>query len=99
MLTELLDLVGVDLGVSAMLVIIAWNLFRGARAGKRAGSVLGRAITYVVIVLASFGLAAMLSWADLHVAAALADVTRWAGWLWSAVESYLGDQASLLAQG
>lgn len=74
MLGGLFSMFGVNPGVWLMLLVIAWYLFRGARAGRKAGSILGRAIMYVIIVLVSFGVAAAMSWADLHVAQFLSDM-------------------------
>ena len=80
MLTDILASAGVNPGTWLMLFVIAWYLFRGARAGKKAGSVLGRAVTYAVLILVSFGAAAGLDYANLNVGAFLADAHALASW-------------------
>ncbi|UWG47047.1 hypothetical protein HSRCO_0753 [Halanaeroarchaeum sp. HSR-CO] len=81
MIAELLESVGVNPGTWLFLFVIAWYLFRGAQAGRRATSVLGRAVTYSVLILVSFGAAAALGYADLSPGAFLADVHAAGSWL------------------
>lgn len=80
MIGTLLEAFNVSLGTWAILFAIAWYLFRGARAGKKAGSVLGRAVTYAVLILISFGAASMLGYASLDIGHFLADAGAAIAW-------------------
>ncbi|MDR5657284.1 hypothetical protein RH831_08835 [Halodesulfurarchaeum sp. HSR-GB] len=80
MFFDFLESFGVELGTWAMLFVIAWYLFRGARAGRRATSVLGRVVTYTVLILVSFGAAAALGYADLHLSTFVGDVGAVVKW-------------------
>lgn len=81
MIGTLLEMFNISLGTWAMLFVIAWYLFRGQRGAKKAGSILGRVVTYTVLILVSFGAAAALGYADLNIGAFLGDVMDAAGWL------------------
>lgn len=81
MIVEALESVGVSPGTWLMLFVIAWYLMRGAQAGRKATSVLGRGVTYTVLVLVSFGAAAGLGYADLHITNFLGDVHAVGSWV------------------
>lgn len=81
MITGFLESVGVSPGTWLMLFVIAWYLMRGAQAGRKATSVLGRAVTYTVLVLVSFGAAAGLGYADLNITNFLDDVYAVGTWI------------------
>lgn len=81
MIADILESVGVNPGTWLMLFIIAWYLFRGAQAGQRATSVLGRTVTYSILILVSFGAAAALGYANLDIAAFLGDIHSAGAWL------------------
>lgn len=91
MIMELLDSLGLDFGTWVILLVVAWYLFRGARAGKRAGSVLGRVVSDVVLLLATAGISMALGWADLDLPHILEDVSRLVSWLSSDGLSWLTD--------
>lgn len=81
MIMEVLESLGLDIGTWTILLVVAWYLFRGARAGKRAGSLLGRVVSDVVLLLVTAGVSMALGWADLDLPHILADVTRLVSWL------------------
>lgn len=85
MLSEILNAAGLELGTWAMLIFIAFYLFRGARAGKKVGAVLGRAIMYGIAILVAFGLASALGWANLFPGQFIADTINAAGFLFNQV--------------
>lgn len=76
----LLETFNVSLGTWAMLLVIAWYLFRGQRGARKAGSVLGRIITWAVLILVSFGIAAALGYANLDIGHFLADAGNAIAW-------------------
>lgn len=81
MIRGILESVGVDPGTWLLLFIIAWYLLRGAQAGRKATSVMGRTVTYTILILVSFGAAAGLGYANLDIAAFLGDVQSAGSWL------------------
>jgi len=91
---DFIESFGVDLGTWVFLIIIAWYLFRGARAGKKAGSLLGRVVFYGVLILVSFGLAAALGYANLSVGSFLTDAMNGIGWVASNVGPFIRDLIS-----
>lgn len=91
MIDALLEAAGIDLGTWALMLLVAWYLFRGARVGKQAGSVLGRVVTYLVLVFASGGIAMALGWAQLDLPHLLADVGAVLSWLASGGLGWVSD--------
>lgn len=97
MLSSLLETFNLQLGTWAMLIFLAWYLFKGARAGKKVGSVLGRVVMHSIAILVSFGIAAALGYANIFPGQFLADLVGLIGWileegikiLWNAVQGLL----------
>ncbi|WP_158855591.1 hypothetical protein [Halorhabdus sp. CUG00001] len=83
MIFELVDSLGIDVGTWAILLVVAWYLFRGARAGRRAGSLLGRVVSDVVLLLVTAAVAMALGWADLDLPRILDHVSAGLTWLQS----------------
>lgn len=81
MISSFLESFGIDITTWLLLLVIAWYLFRGARAGKRVGSVFSRVITYTVLILVTGAIAAALGWANLDVAAFVGDASAAFQWI------------------
>lgn len=94
MIGEILEATGIDLGTWAIMLAIAWYLFRGARVGRRAGSLLGRAVIDACLILVTGAVAMALGWAELDLPHLLEDVSRLLSWLATDVLSWVLDLAS-----
>lgn len=95
MIGTILEAADLQLGTWAMLLFIAFYLFRGARAGKKVGAILGRAIMYGIAILVAFGLASALGWADIAPGKFISDIITAGGFLVEQVIERLLNSISL----
>lgn len=76
---------GESLVITAILVLVAWYLFKGVKLGKTIGAMLGSVTAYVVAGLLVIAVAVGLGWLDPRPSAFIDTVVGAGKGLWNAV--------------